>query len=235
MGVDGEWNFYKVADNLFPAVNLEFANAKRGVINIIDDSVGFVDVPDATARNGVLTLSDNRGKFLHKPFANLDYLISTEGHWKLISYICGAWQSRVLPTALLFNGIGRERFAKLPGCLGNMLIHSSDIDSAIFNVSQALNLDREIYFRNAKGELDYSNGIHGNQRQEREDVFNILDVLPNALNEVKSEGFGLLGLVTWEGWRPRDKNYYLNLSKVIDQFPPEIRSTLLEEIHSELG
>jgi hypothetical protein len=212
MGIVGEWNFYKVADNFFPAVNLEFANAKRGLINIVDDYVGFVDIPEETAKNGVLTLFDNRGKFLHKPFADLNYRISTEIHWQQISYICGASQSRVLPTAVLFNSIGWKNFSKLPGCLGNMLIHSKDIDRAIFNVSQALNIDREIYFQRAKGELDYSNGIHGDQ-EEREDVFNILDVLPKALNNVRSEAFGLLALVTWEDWQPKDRNYYLNLSK----------------------
>lgn len=233
MGSVGQWNFYKISDTLFPAVNLEFANAKRGIVEILEEYIGFVDVPEATARNGVLTLFDNKTKFLHKPFADLDYRISTEAQWQQISDIYGASQSRVVPTAVLFNGIGREHFSKLPGSLGNMLIHSTDIDRAIFNVSQALNIDRESYFQKAKGSLDYSTGI-GNQEEEREDVFNILDILPKTLKRVKSERSGVLALVTWEGWYPKDENYYRNLANKIDEFPPKIRTLLLEEIHKQL-
>jgi hypothetical protein len=61
----------------------------------------------------------------------------------------------------------------------------------------------------------------------------VFEELP--LNKVKSESFGLLALTTWEDWQPKDKNYYLNLSKMLDMFTPEIQAVMREEINRELN
>lgn len=138
MGYDGHWNFYQVSDKMFPAINFEFASAQKG-IKIIFDKRSCFELPEETAKNDVFTLCDNKREvFFHTPFANLDYQVSHQDNWQL-PHLKQSFQSRTLPTSILFYGIGRERFFQLPGRLGNMLIHSSDIELKMFKVSQILN------------------------------------------------------------------------------------------------
>jgi hypothetical protein len=191
MGCDGHWNFYQVPDKIFPAINFDFIAARNGIQTTFDER-SYIEIPEENIKNGVLTLLDNRGVFFHPPFADLDYQVNQKDNWQHLNLQKSAYQSRVLPTAVLFNSIGRERFFQLPGYLGNMLIHSTDIDVLTFQVSQILDLDRELYFHKAKEELDYGGSYY--EEEARRDVFDILDVLPSALSQAKSSRVGLLAL-----------------------------------------
>jgi hypothetical protein len=171
MGYDGYWNFYQVTDKIFPAINFEFAAAKNGLDNSTE-------------------------VFFHGPFADLDDRVSQAGSFYL-PFLDRSVESKVFPTAVLLHSIGRDRFSQLPGYLGNMLIHSSDIDRWIFKVSRILDLDREIYFQEARRKLGYGTGICEGDPEGKE-IFDLLDLLPTALAQVKSSRVGFLALVTWK-------------------------------------
>jgi hypothetical protein len=196
MGYESYWNFYQVSDKMFPAINFEFASAQNGMRTIFNEK-SYIEAPGKSSERNIL---DHR-IFFHDPFAHLDYRVSRNNNLHL-PFIAGSSLSRVLPTVVLFYGIGQNRFFQLPGCFGNMIIHSSDIDRAISKISKILDVDREIYFQKASPHLDYSDSSDEHQ-EEREDVFEALDKLPNALANAKSSGVGLISLVTREFWSPR--------------------------------
>ena len=117
MGYESYWNFYQVSDKMFPAINFEFASAQNGMLTIFNEK-SYIEAPGESSERKIL---DHR-IFFYDPFASLDYLVSRNNNLYL-PFISQSSLSRVLPTVVLFYGIGQERFFQLPGCFGNMIIH----------------------------------------------------------------------------------------------------------------
>jgi hypothetical protein len=198
MSYESYWNFYQVSNEMFPAINFEFASAYTG-IKTISNKRSRTEEPSIVTEN-IAPMAVDSDVFFHAPFADLDYRISREDRWRL-PYLDGSSQLRVLPTVVLFYGIGQERFLQIPGHLGNMLIHSSDIEQVTLKIRKILTLDREAYFQKARKKLWYSTGWNGGE-EEREDVFNTLDILPNVLAQAQYRRVGIISLVTREFWSP---------------------------------
>ncbi len=82
-----------------------------------------------------------------------------------------------------------------------MLIHSSDIEQVTLKIHKILTLNREAYFQKARKTLSYSSGWNGGE-EEREDVFDTLDILPKVLAQAQYRRVGIISLVTREFWSP---------------------------------
>ena len=103
-------------------------------------------------------------------------------------------QNRMMPPIILLMGIGRERFSQLPGYFGNLLIHPTAIDPTLERVFHLLAVDWNEYRERAICALAYSSS---DGEQEAADVREILEALPNALEEARSAGTGLLAVTSW--------------------------------------
>jgi hypothetical protein len=130
----------------------------------------------------------------HKPFETIAYrILKDEFLLSPHSAVEMVAQSRILPTAILLMGIGRDRFLQLPGNLGNMLIHPHEVEQTLASVSNIITVDWEPYFEMSKLLLDYG----GLSAEAAKDVLKILQVIPNALEEVKTQGLGLLAVTSF--------------------------------------
>ena len=204
MGVDVFWWFCKVEESEFSIVQSEFDRAMQGVPNL-------PEVPTLERRpknppilvtedyaysvlESVLAGGDLSSSLYHEPFDEIGYrILQEEFPVSPKSIVERVMQSRVAPPAILLMGIGSERFAQLPGCLGNMLIHSSEVEHALVSVSNLLNVEWEAYFERAKLVLDYA----GFDEHAAKDVADALHAIPRALRKVKSEGASLLAVTSW--------------------------------------
>ncbi|WP_445637811.1 hypothetical protein NSTC745_03006 [Nostoc sp. DSM 114161] len=201
MGVDGFWWFYKVEKPHFSIIQSKFTQAAS-------DAPSLPEVPSLAPRQqappvtqeyinsvleGVLAGRYLSSAMYHKPFESIAYqIVKDEFPLSLDSCVGMVMQSRTLPTAILLIGIGSDRFSQLPGCLGNMLIHPDEIEQTLASVSQILTVDWESYFKRAKLILDYA----GFDDDAARDVLEVLQALPRALQEVKSQGAGLLAITS---------------------------------------
>ncbi|BAU13503.1 hypothetical protein LEP3755_40430 [Leptolyngbya sp. NIES-3755] len=202
MGIDIFWWFYKVEPANFEAVQSEFQQAAQGVSRLPEVSIlaprpkappvtqDYIDsVVEGSLTGGDLTLH-----FCHEPFSSIAYqILETETPLLPGNCIEMVILSRVAPPVILLMGIGYERFSQLPGYLGNMLIHPNEVEQTIELVSQVLDVDWESYFEKAKLGLDYA----GFDDHATEDVSQVLQALPTALEQAKSEGTGLLAVTSW--------------------------------------
>lgn len=202
MGLDGFWWFYKLNEDDFARVQLEFNQASIGVKSIpaVPELSSRPQAPFLTQEQAqsilesILIGRDLSWKLFHRPFHNIAYKILTESlPLSIDNYVEGIIQPRVLPPAILLAGIGHQRFSKLPGHFGNMLIHPSDVEETLKLISQILNVDWESYFDMAKIILEYA----GFNDCAKKDVENVLQVIPKALEMVKAEEYGLLALTSW--------------------------------------
>lgn len=204
MGVDVFWWFCKVEESEFSIVQSEFEQAMQGV-------PALPEVPNLAPRpknppipvtedyaysvlEGVLAGGDLSSSLYHEPFNEIGYRI-WQGEFPLSpkSIVEMVMQSRVAPPAILLMGIGSERFAQLPGHLGNMLIRSSEVEQTLASVSNLLDVEWEAYFERAKLVLDYA----GFDDHAAKDVSDVLHAIPRALKKVKSEGASLLAITSW--------------------------------------
>jgi hypothetical protein len=204
MGIDIFWWFCKVEKSEFSIVQSEFDQAMQGVPKL-------PEVPTLAPRprnlpipvtedyaysvlEGMLAGEDLSSGLYHEPFNKIGYrILQEEFPLSLESIVEMVVQSRVAPPAILLMGIGSERFAQLPGCLGNMLIHSTEVEQTLTSVSNLLNVEWEAYFERAKLVLDYA----GFDDRAANDVSDALQAIPRALETVKSEGASLLAVTSW--------------------------------------
>ncbi|BDM83897.1 hypothetical protein [Acaryochloris marina] len=204
MGVDVFWWFCKVEDSEFSIVQSEFDQAMCGVPDLPEVPT-FEPRPKnppipvtkdyaASVLGGMLMGGDLSSSFYHEPFDQIGYRI-LKGEFPLTSesIVDVVIQSRVAPPAILLMGIGRERFAQLPGCLGNMLVHSSEIEQTLESVSNLLNVEWDTYFERAKLVLDYA----GFDDHATKDVSAVLHAIPKALEKVRDEKASLLSVTSW--------------------------------------
>lgn len=208
MGVDGVWWFFKVEESDWTEIKSEFDRAVVGV-GSLPEVQPFLLRPVALPVTpkyaeavvaGVLAGAELGERLFHRPFHELAFKILIEKpDWESDERLVElALQSRVLPTVVLMTGIDRKRFAQLPGYLGNMLLHPQEVASALELVSHTLDVDWQSYSTKAKCTLDYG-GPPGSDfdRDADADVAQILHALPNALQQVKNDGAGLLVLSSW--------------------------------------
>jgi hypothetical protein len=205
MGIYGFWWFFKVEDCEWDLIKSEFDRAAVNIVSLLKvQPLPLRPVaPPVTARygeaiaEGVLAGAELGKQLFHRPFQDLAFKIlsNDESDERLVGL---ALQSRVLPTVVLMTGIGRERFAQLPGYLGNLLLHSQDVAIALESVSRALDVDWESYSAKAKCTLA-SGGPPGSDvdLDDNRDVTETLHALPIALQQVKNERAGLLVLSSW--------------------------------------
>jgi hypothetical protein len=206
MGVDVFWWFYKVEESEFSIVQSEFDQAMQGVPDLPTvptlaprPKTPLIYVTEDcayaySALEGMLAGGDLSYSLYHEPFNEIGYrILQEEFPLSPENIVEMVMQSRVAPPAILLMGIGGERFAKLPGSLGNMLIHSSEVEQTLESVSNLLNVEWEAYFEKAKLVLDYG----GFDDQAARDVADALHAIPRALKKVKSEGASLLAVTSW--------------------------------------
>ena len=189
MGVNITWWFYKVEETDFALVKSEFDQAAEGIPSL-------PKVPPL-APQGIFAGSDLSSSLYHEPFSLLAHrIVEEEFPLSLESILIDeiVMRSRVAPPAILLIGIGSERFSQLPGYLGNMLIHSSEVEQTIESVSRILDVEWKTYFEKTKLVLDYV----GDDDRAAKDVADPLHALPRALKTIKNEGASLLALTTWE-------------------------------------
>ena len=142
MGVDVFWWFCKVEESEFSIVQSEFEQAMQGV-------PALPEVPNLAPRpknppipvtedyaysvlEGVLVGGDLSSSLYHEPFNEIGYrILQEEFPLSPESIVEMVMQSRVAPPAIVLMGIGSERFAQLPGHLGNMLIHASEVETTL--------------------------------------------------------------------------------------------------------
>jgi len=143
MGISVYWWFYKVEETNFSILRSEFDRAAEGVPDL-------PDVPELAPRQkntpvpvtkdyaisvltSILAGRDLSWSFYHQAFESIAYRILQEEFFTMSSerFAEVASLSRVAPPAILLMGIGKERFSRLPGYLGNMLIHSSEVEQTI--------------------------------------------------------------------------------------------------------
>lgn len=208
MGVSGFWWFFKIEESEWAEIKSEFDSAAVEIASLPEVQPFSLRpvAPPVTERYaeavvaGVLAGAELGKQLFHHPFQELAFKILIEKpDWRHDERLVElALQSRVLPTVVLMTGIGRERFAQLPGYLGNMLLHPQDIASALESVSRTLDVDWESYSAKAKCTLDYG-GPPGSDfdLDANRDVAEILHALPNALQRVKNDRAGLLVLSSW--------------------------------------
>jgi hypothetical protein len=202
MSVDGFWWFYKVEEHEFAIIQQEFDQATKGVPSLpaVPSLATRPQAPPVTQEyinsilEGLLAGADLSSAMYHAPFESIAYRILEDDFPLLIeSGVEMAMQSRTLPPAILLMGIGSDRFSQLPGCLGNMLIPPNEVEQTLASVSRILTVDWESYFQRAKLVLDYA----GFDDHASEDVLQVLQVLPNALEKVKAKGAGLLAVTSF--------------------------------------
>jgi len=204
MGVDVFWWFCKVEESEFSIVQSEFEQAMQGV-------PALPEVPNLAPRpknppipvtedyaysvlEGVLVGGDLSSSLYHEPFNEIGYrILQEEFPLSPESIVEMVMQSRVAPPAIVLMGIGSERFAQLPGHLGNMLIHASEVETTLASVSRILNVDWEAYFERSKLVLDYA----GFDDHAAKDVSDALYAIPRALEKVKNDGASLLAVTSW--------------------------------------
>ena len=204
MSADGQWWFYKVKKSKFSAVQLEFDRAVED-IPMLPAVPALADRPKAppvtqgymdSVLDGVLAGADLGSEMYHEPFQSIaDRILKYKFPLSADDCIENVMISRTLPTALLLVGIGSNRFSKLPGYLGNMLISPDEVKQVILSVSQTLSVDFEAYFERARLVLDY--GTSSGER-EKQDVLEVLHALPKALKIIESEDVGLLAVTSFE-------------------------------------
>ncbi|WP_190240717.1 hypothetical protein [Nostoc sp. 'Peltigera membranacea cyanobiont' 210A] len=209
MGVDGVWWFFKVEESDWTEIKPQFDRAAVGVGSLPEVKPFILRsvAPPVTPKYaeavvaGVLAGAELGERLFHRPFHELVFkLLIEKPDWQSDEHLVEfALQSRVLPTVVLMTGIGYERFAQLPGYLGNMLLHRQEVASALELVSQTLDVDWQSYSTKAKCTLDYG-GPPGSEfdLDADADVAKILHALPNALQKVKNDGAGLLVLSSWD-------------------------------------
>ncbi|MEO0537338.1 MAG: hypothetical protein AAF215_26215 [Cyanobacteria bacterium P01_A01_bin.123] len=202
MSTDGLWYFYKVDNAHFKAVKRVFEKASKGMPSLpgIPTLSSYPNTLPVTQSyvdswiENIFTGQDLSSSLYHEPFDILAYQLMEEGYplsSKDIIEMCA--QSRILPPAVLLVGIGSERFSKLPGHLGNILLHSTEIDNARTAVTQVLDIDWESYFERAKKILDYT----GFDSRASSNLSEILNVIPAALERATAEDSGLLAITSW--------------------------------------
>jgi hypothetical protein len=204
MGVSGHWWFYKVKKSKFAAVQLEFDRASENVpiLPEIPTLRPRQKAPPVTQdyANSVLegfrAGVDLSSEMYHEPFESIAYRIIEDDF--PLSYEDDNFglvmQGRALPTTILLVGIGSDRFAQLPGYLGNMLISPDEVEKVLVSVTEILAVDWESYFERAKLVLDYG----GSGDREAKDVLEVLQALPKALEQAKSEQSGLLVVTSFD-------------------------------------
>ncbi|BAY21432.1 hypothetical protein NIES2100_11860 [Calothrix sp. NIES-2100] len=220
MGIEGVWWFFKIQESDWTEIKSDFDRAATGVDSLpeVQSFVLRPVAPPVTPKYaeavvaGVLAGAELGKRLFHRPFHELAFKILIEKpEWesseRLVEF---ALQSRVLPTVVLMTGIGHERFAQLPGYLGNMLLHPQEVASALELVSHTLDVDWQSYSTKAKCTLDYG-GPPGSEFdfEADADVAKILHALPNALQKVKNDEAGLLVLSSWgfpDTDTPQDSN-----------------------------
>jgi hypothetical protein len=204
MGIDGFWWFYKVEEADFSVVELEFNKAAEGIPSLpeVPPFTPRLKTPPipvtqdyaASVLEGILIGRDLSSSLYHHAFGAIAYkIVKEEFPLALENVVEVVTQSRVLPPAILLVGIGRKRFSQLPGYLGNMLLHPSEIVKKLASVSRILDVEWEGYFERAKLILDYA----GFEDDAARDVSEVLQVIPKALEKVKAEGAGLLAVTSW--------------------------------------
>ncbi|WP_228055935.1 hypothetical protein [Lusitaniella coriacea] len=204
MSIDVFWCFFKIKETDFLTVQSEFEQATQGCPNI-------PEVPTLTIpQNPTIPVSEDYAnsvlecmlaarelslQFYHDPFHSMAYRkMKQEIPLFPETFLEIVMQSRIAPPAILLMGIGRKRFSKLPGYLGNMLIHSTEVERTLESVSHMLHVDWESYFERAKLILGY---IDKTSDRAAIDVLEILQVLPRALEKAKNEEVSLLALTSW--------------------------------------
>jgi hypothetical protein len=204
MSVDGHWWFYKVKQSKFSAVQLEFDRATENM-PILPEVPPLSPRPKAPPLTQEYIDSVLEGCFVgqdlglvmyHEPFGSIACRIA-EGDFPLScenDNVGLIMQRRILPTTVLLVGIGSDRFAQLPGYLGNMLIHPDEVEQVLASVSEILAVDWDAYFERAKLVLDYG----GFDDRAAKDVLKILQALPKALEQVKTEQAGLLVVTSFD-------------------------------------
>lgn len=202
MGVMGCWCFYRVEENHFLNVRAEFERA----------SVGIGDLPEvlcsASLQEVTPTASEGNDPFLediisgrdlseivyHEPFQDFaDRLSEDENLLGFENCIETVVQPRTLPSVILLAGIGADKFSRLPGYFGNLLLHPSEIENAITTIDEILEVDWDTYFERSKSVL------HNRVSDDivAKDVLEVLHIFPQALRKVRDEKSGLLSLVFW--------------------------------------
>lgn len=201
MGVDGSWFFYKIEKDKFPYVEERFLDAVEGIsdipeipdLNPLPKSSSEINSYTSSWLEGVFVGQELSSKLYHEPLGRLAFQLREENVLSRKERIAVAAQPRVLPVAVLLAGIGRERFAQLPGHLGNMLLRKSEVREAIITANETLTVDWEDYFEKAKRLLDYA----GDEHRAIKNVLDILHVIPKALETAEAQEVSLLALTTW--------------------------------------
>lgn len=208
MGIEGFWWFFKIEDSQWGEIKSQFDRAAVDIASL-PEVQPFALRPVAppvsesyaeAVLEGVLAGAELGKQLFHRPFQELAFKILREKpDWRHDERLVElSVQLRVLPTVVLMTGIGRERFAQLPGYLGNLLLHSQDVASTLESVSRTLEVDLESYSAKAKCTLDHGGPLGSDFDLEANyDVIEILRALPNALLRVKKDEAGLLVLSSW--------------------------------------
>lgn len=204
MGVDVFWWFCKVEEAKFSLVQSEFEQAMQGAPNLSEVPVlaprpknPLIPVTEDYAYSileGVLAGGDLSSSLYHEPINEIGYrILQDEFTLSPESIVEMVMQSRVAPPAILLMGIGSERFRQLPGHLGNMLIHASEVEQTLASVSRILDVEWEPYFERSKQVLDYA----GFDDHAAKDVAQALNAIPKALKKAKEDGSSLLAVTSW--------------------------------------
>jgi hypothetical protein len=206
MGVDIFWWFCKVEEAEFSVVQSEFDQAMKGAPDLPEVPILAprpknppIPVTEDYAYSileGVFAGADLSSSLYHKPINKIGYrILQDEFPLSTESIVEMVVQSRVAPPAILLMGIGSERFRQLPGHLGNMLVHSSEVEQTLASVSRILDVEWEPYFERSKLVLDYG----GCDDRAAKDVSDALHAIPKALKESQKDGASLLAVTSW-GW-----------------------------------
>jgi hypothetical protein len=204
MGVDVFWWFCKVEEAEFSIVQSEFNQAMQGAPNLPEVPIlpprpknPPIPVTEDYAYSileGVLVGGDLSSSLYHEPINEIGYrILQDEFPLSPESIVEMVMQSRVAPPAILLMGIGSERFRQLPGHLGNMLVHASEVEQTLASVSRILDVEWEPYFERSKLVLDYA----GFDDHAAKDVSQALHAIPKALKEAQKAGASLLAVTSW--------------------------------------
>lgn len=195
MGYDGRWFFFAVPPAVHERLAPAFQAARAaGLPEATERALAhWRSEPDFLERELARPVTDFLNAFWPRPFAELfdDRIVRDEfpGFDLAACNVLSVSLDRFPPPALVWQGLGPERAARLPCFFGNLLVRPDEVRPALDRACEAFDVPAEVFFR--RTEL-----LWWSTSQRRRDVLDARDALPAALNEAAKRGTGLLGITT---------------------------------------